>query len=137
MPTVFLVDPAPPGDGPLYRLFHGAGYHVVQLATGEEARAAMVVLRPDLLIVDAAVPAAGAAALAARLRAEPRGNIVPLILLNVRPDDRRLRGLVEAEDVFADGASVPKDLLDRAARYLTRAIPAPPHPPAPPFTSAN
>ena len=92
--VVIVDDHAPVRDGLTALLSTDPGLAVVGHATGETAVAVVQQRRPDVVLMDLAMPVVdGAAATVALTR---HGCDVPVLLLTGRPDPERIRVALEA-----------------------------------------
>ena len=92
--VVIVDDHAPVRDGLTALLSTDPGLAVVGHATGETAVAVVQQRRPDVVLMDLAMPVVdGAAATVALTR---NGCDVPVLLLTGRPDPERIRVALEA-----------------------------------------
>jgi two-component system, OmpR family, phosphate regulon response regulator PhoB len=100
------------------------GFSVVAAMTGEEAELVVREERPDLVLLDWALPGLSGIELCRRLRARPETRGVPVIMLTARGEEAdRVRGLsIGADDYMVKPFSVP-ELLARVKAILRRAAP--------------
>jgi PAS domain S-box-containing protein len=79
----------------------GAHFDVEAVADGEAALAAVDRRLPDLVLSDVMMPGLDGAGLVARLRADPRTNTLPIILLSARAgEEAKLEGLSAGADDY-------------------------------------
>ncbi|MEM9750390.1 MAG: response regulator [Pseudomonadota bacterium] len=107
----------------LKRYLGEQGYRVTVAADAAEARAAMISLQFDCLILDVMMPGETGFELTAALR---RSSNVPILLLTARdlPEDR-IEGFELGADDYLSKPFEPRELLLRIAALLRRAGPAP------------
>jgi DNA-binding response OmpR family regulator len=100
---------------------HLEGFQVVTARDGAEALAKALDLRPDLVMLDVFMPGIDGYTVVARLRADPRGAGIPVILLTanfISADELRARA-AGADDFFVKPFD-PGELMARA-KALVRA----------------
>ncbi|TBR19868.1 response regulator transcription factor [bacterium] len=96
----------------------GEGYDSLQAADGESALALALERRPDLLIVDVAMPGMGGHELVRRLR---QRSSVPVIFLSGRVEDAdRIVGLKLGADDYVGKPFSPSELMARVEAVLRR-----------------
>lgn len=79
-PAVVLVADDDPGARRLLRrILETAGYRVAEAADGHEARALIVELAPDLMILDISMPGADGIALCREIKSNPATMLTPVI----------------------------------------------------------
>jgi putative two-component system response regulator len=84
------------------QLLENQGYQTVAIATGERVPDLCAHLRPDLVLVEAALPDVSGLEICRRLKVDPRNKLTPVILiegLSGDPNFSTLRG-AEADDVW-------------------------------------
>jgi DNA-binding response OmpR family regulator len=98
------------------------GYQVAVARDGEQALDKALELQPDLVLLDVRMPGIDGFEVCSRLRADPRGTAIPVILLTanipVSGDHQRARA-VGADD-FVVKPFDPSDLMSRV-RALVQA----------------
>ena len=80
-PTVLVADPDPAVRERLLAFLSRAGYEVAFVTTKEDAIKAAASRAPLLILIDAALPPAGAAPLVAELKRDPRTAEIPLVVI--------------------------------------------------------
>ena len=121
MPTILVVDDEPAIRLLLRLTLEEAGYRVIEAADGAAALQATRQQRPDLVLLDVALPGLSGIEVCRRLRAEPATAATPVLLIS--GIDRR----IEAEAAAAGAlACIVKPfelsgLVEQAARALRRA----------------
>ena len=96
--VVLIVDPTPDAHAPLHGALEEAGYGIRIVTTGQEALDSVARLRPDIVLLDAAMVDMDALEVARRFKAEADSAAMPIILMT---------GSAESDDVVgAFGAGV-------------------------------
>jgi len=119
---VLLVD-----DDPVLRLLTATalgerGWRVIEAAGGEEALAAFVAERPQVVVLDALMPPPDGFETCARLRRLPGGEHVPVLMLTGLEDESSVSRAYEAGATdFVVKAAAQWTLLSERLRYLLRA----------------
>jgi len=119
---VLLVD-----DDPVARLLTASAlaqrnWRVVEADGGAAALAQFAALRPDVVVLDALMPALDGFATCERLRALPGGRHVPVLMLTGLDDELSIRRAYDAgaTDFFVKSSS-QWTLLSERLRYMLRA----------------
>ncbi len=120
-PRILVVD----DERPIRRFLHTAlaaqGYSVVEVGTGEEALAAVPMVRPDLIILDLGLPDLDGIIVTRRIREWSR---VPIVILSVREQDEdKIAALDAGADDYLTKPFSVGELLARlrvAVRHATR-----------------
>ena len=133
--------PNPPDDAPhllvvdddrriralLSRFLRAEGYRVSTAETAQDARAKLVGLKFDLLILDVMMPGESGFDFARTLRAS---SAVPILMLTARDEkESRIMGLEIGADDYLAKPYEPRDLSLRVANILKRARPPSASPP--------
>jgi signal transduction histidine kinase len=91
-------------------------------ADGAEALAAARKAPPDLVLSDMMMPVMNGVTLLHELRADPRTDLVPVILLSARAgEEARIEGLETGADDYLIKPFAPRELLARVRTHLTMA----------------
>ncbi len=123
-PRILIVDDDPIIRTLMYDTLEDAGYVVYEAHDGEEALEDIVRVRPDLLIVDAVMPAMDGFAVCRAVRALPATEDLPILMATGLDDD------VSVADAYEAGATdfIAKPInwinLAQRVRYLLRAADA-------------
>jgi len=98
------------------KVLTGEGYEVIEVATGAEAVAAVHQQRPDLIIMDLALPGIDGWEASRRIKAAPDSADIPIIALTafaMRGDEERARAA-------GCDAYVPKPCRTQTLREVVR-----------------
>ncbi len=120
-PLILTVDDDVTTRGFLRASLEGAGLMVIEAGGGEEAIRLFAEQRPDLVLLDVAMPGLDGFATCAALRAMPGGDSVPIVMLTGSDD---LAAIVRAYEVGATDfelKSVKWIVLGQRIHYLLRA----------------
>jgi two-component system phosphate regulon response regulator OmpR len=121
-PHLLLVDDDRRIRDLLSRFLVGEGYRVTTAKSAADARAKLVGLHFDLLILDVMMPGETGFDLARSLRAD---SGVPIIMLTARSEaESRIEGLQIGADDYVAKPFEPRELVLRIANILKRAAPA-------------
>jgi DNA-binding response OmpR family regulator len=98
----------------------GEGYQVAQALTGAEMKRELLRRKPDLIVLDVALPDADGRDLLAALKKDPKTVNIPVLLWTGRyPDSDRAIALdLGAEEFFEKGPA--NDLVSKIERILLR-----------------
>jgi DNA-binding response OmpR family regulator len=97
------------------------GFDVAHADDGESCLAAVELLRPDVIVLDVAMPLLDGLATAARLRADPSTSGIKIVMVSARAQQTDIRrGLEAGVDVYLTKPFDP-DVLIRAVRDLAEA----------------
>jgi CheY-like chemotaxis protein len=96
-----------------------SGHEVVEASDGAEALASVRARKPDLVVLDIAMPEVDGLEVLRRLRADPTTSELPVVLLSARAQE------ADVERGFAIGASAylkkpfsPRELSEHVAELL-------------------
>jgi diguanylate cyclase (GGDEF)-like protein/PAS domain S-box-containing protein len=120
-PLILTVDDDVTTRGFLRTSLEGAGLTVIEAASGEEAIRLFAEQRPELVLLDVAMPGLDGFATCAALRAMPGGDAVPIVMLTGSDD---LPAIVRSYEVGATDfelKSVKWIVLGQRIHYLLRA----------------
>lgn len=132
---ILVVDDMPIFRDPIAASLHLAGFDTLRASNGKEALAMVKSRRPDLILLDIAMPEMDGLTFLENLRETDDFSATPVILLTAIAEKRyivKARAL-GANDYMLKSRFRFKDLLERIHRHLPR-LPAPspaasPHPP--------
>lgn len=121
-PHLLLVDDDRRIRDLLSRFLSGEGYRVTSALSAQDARAKLVGLHFDLLILDVMMPGETGFDLARFIR---QSSTVPIIMLTARHEaESRIEGLQIGADDYVAKPFEPRELSLRIANILKRATPA-------------
>jgi DNA-binding response OmpR family regulator len=91
MATILVVDDDPQARKPLVRLLEMEGYRVVSAENAVAAMAAAIACRPDLILLDVAIPPMDGLTFLFLLRERPLGKQVPVIVVTGQDDEQTMK----------------------------------------------
>ena len=120
MNTILVVDDMPIFRDPIAASLRLAGYHTVCAANGRDALAAIRTHRPDVVLLDIAMPVMDGIACLRVLRADPDLGKTPVILLTAMSDKRYVieAGKLGVHDYLLKSAFSMQELLKRVGKYV-------------------
>src|SRR6201996_1448492 len=122
-PHLLLVDAARRIRDLLSRFLSGEGYRVTTAASALDARAKLIGLHFDMLILDVMMPGETGFELARSIRTS---SSVPIIMLTARLEaESRIEGLQIGADDYVAKPFEPRELVLRIGNILKRTAPAP------------
>lgn len=100
-PTILVVEDEPRIRDVLSGLLGALGYRLLMAASAEQALDALNVVSPDLVLTDVHLGAMSGIELCARLKADPRHELMPVVILTAVGDlQARVAGLAAGADDF-------------------------------------
>lgn len=118
-PTILVVEDDPDVREVLSELLGALGYRVVTATSGENALEVLHVIAPDLILTDVHMGAMSGIELCARLKADPRYEFTPVVILTAVSDlDSRVAGLAAGADDFFPKPVEFVELRTRVAALL-------------------
>jgi putative two-component system response regulator len=100
-PTILVVEDEPRIREVLSGLLGALGYRLLMAASAEQALDALNVVSPDLVLTDVHLGAMSGIELCARLKADPRYELMPVVILTAVGDlEARVAGLAAGADDF-------------------------------------
>jgi putative two-component system response regulator len=100
-PTILVVEDEPRIREVLSGLLGALGYRLLMAASAEQALDALNVVSPDLVLTDVHLGAMSGIDLCARLKADPRYELMPVVILTAVGDlEARVAGLAAGADDF-------------------------------------
>lgn len=84
---IFVVEDQPIEHKLVVTVLHAAGHEVERAHTAEEALAAISESRPDVILLDLALPGIDGLALARLLRSDPVTRAIPIVAVTSYSDD--------------------------------------------------
>lgn len=123
-PRVLIVEDEPAiAELLAINLRHG-GFDPVIARDGDEAKAAMGTILPDVILLDWMLPGQNGISLAKAWRADSRIKQVPLLMLTARGDEPdKIAGLDAGADDYITKPFSPQELLARIRAVLRRRAP--------------
>jgi two-component system KDP operon response regulator KdpE len=116
--VVLVVDDEPHVLDALRALLEGRGYAVRTARDGEQALAAVSAERPDVVLLDLAMPGTGGVEVCRRLRA---WSHVPIVVVSARDDERQKVAALDAgADDYVTKPFGAEELLARVRAALRR-----------------
>lgn len=106
-----------------------SGFDVTTAANGALALIEVERTRPDLILMDAAMPGMDGWEATRRLKSDPRTAAIPVLMLTAHVfEDARLRTREVGADGFIDKPCLPDELVRRIGEVLQQAgrVPRPP-----------
>jgi len=117
--TILVADDEVAVRDVLRRVLAGAGYRVIEASTGSQAVARGDLERPDLFILDIAMPDADGVELCRAIKNDPLTRLTPVIHITGQIDrDERLRALEAGSDEFVSKPFDVEELLIRVRSLL-------------------
>ena len=101
LPTILVVEDEPHIRDVLSGLLGALGYRLLMAVSAEQALDALNVVSPDLVLTDVHLGAMSGIELCARLKADPRYELMPVVILTAVGDlEARVAGLAAGADDF-------------------------------------
>src|SRR6266542_17694 len=101
-----------------------AGIEVVTAHDGKDALAKALTLQPNLILLDVMMPGMDGYEVCSKLRADPRGVVVPVIMLTAKSmSTDRLDGFNVGADDYVVKPFEPMELVARVAAMLRQTAP--------------
>jgi DNA-binding response OmpR family regulator len=96
------------------------GYNVATAIDGPTALSLLEEVRPDLFVLDVMMPGMDGLELCRRLRADPRCQHHPIIILSAKSDPRSVRdGLEAGANAYVSKADMNKALVGQISALLS------------------
>lgn len=121
--TILVVDDEPIVVEVVGKYLQREGFRIESAATGDEALALAVVVRPALIVLDVMLPGIDGVEVCRRLRESESGAVarVPIILLTARGEEAdRIAGLRTGADDYVVKPFSPAELVERVKAQLRR-----------------
>ncbi len=101
-----------------------AGYRARHADSAEDARAAMRLAHPDLLLLDWMLPGESGLDMARSIKDDAQMSQIPIIMLTARgEEDDRVRGLDAGADDYITKPFSPREMMARVKAVLRRTAP--------------
>ena len=118
-PTLLIVDDLPANLGVLLDFLGGAGYRVLVATSGEWALEQLEHTRPDLILLDLAMPGLDGYETCRRLKADERWREIPVLMLTALSDVvDKVRGFEVGAVDFITKPLEPDEVLARVRTHL-------------------
>ncbi|HSB72544.1 MAG TPA: response regulator [Candidatus Methylomirabilis sp.] len=118
-PQILVVDDLAQNRELLQAHLEAAGYRVLLAGSGQEALAAVVTGRPDLILLDVMMPGPDGYEVCRRLKTDPTTAFIPIVLLTALQEvEYRIRGNEAGADDFLSKPFNPLELLTRVRSLL-------------------
>ena len=123
-PNILLVEDDPAVREVLALPLQKAGFTVAEAADVRQAREAMLVRQPDLILLDWMLPDISGIEWARTLKNAPHTRELPIIMLTARGEEEdRIRGLEFGADDYVTKPFSPRELVARIRAVLRRTSP--------------
>jgi two-component system phosphate regulon response regulator PhoB len=123
--TILIVDDEAPIREMIAVALEMAGYDCMEAENAQQALAAIVDRRPDLLLLDWMLPGSSGIELARRLKRDELTAQIPIIMLTAKgEEDNKIQGLEVGADDYITKPFSPRELVARLKAVLRRAGPA-------------
>ena len=120
--NILIVDDEPGIRQMLSFTLGGDGYACTEAGDIEEAQAAIVIRRPDLLLLDWMLPGISGIDFARRLKRDARTADIPIIMLTAKGEEGdKIKGLDSGADDYITKPFSTRELLARVRAVLRRA----------------
>jgi DNA-binding NarL/FixJ family response regulator len=118
-PSILIVDDVPANLGVLLDFLDGADYEVLVAESGESALAQLAYARPNVILLDVAMPGLDGYETCRRLKADPRWRDTPVLFLTAlnEPADK-VRGFAVGAVDFISKPLHPEEVLARVRAHL-------------------
>ncbi|MGD8429279.1 MAG: phosphate regulon transcriptional regulator PhoB [Ectothiorhodospiraceae bacterium] len=101
-----------------------AGFDVRHAESAEDARAAVRLARPDLILLDWMLPGESGLDMARALKRDPDCRDIPIIMLTARGEEEdKIRGLDTGADDYITKPFSPREMVSRIKAVLRRTKP--------------
>ncbi len=122
--TVLIVDDEAPIREMIRVALEMSGLDCLEAATAQEAHAAIIDQRPDLVLLDWMLPGTSGIELLRRLKRDELTRDVPVIMLTAKgEEDNKIQGLEVGSDDYITKPFAPREMLARIKAVLRRAGP--------------
>ncbi|HEU4437617.1 MAG TPA: HD domain-containing phosphohydrolase [Methylomirabilota bacterium] len=118
-PSILVVEDDPRTREVLSGLLGALGYRLLMAASAEQALETLEVVSPDLVLTDVHLGAMSGVELCARVKADPRYELTPVVILTAEGElDARVAGLAAGADAFFTKPVEVIELRTRLAALL-------------------
>jgi CheY-like chemotaxis protein/HD-like signal output (HDOD) protein len=127
MSTILVVDDMAIFRDPIALSLQAAGYQVLKAADGKEALASLRAQRPDLVLLDVAMPGLDGMSVLAEMRNDPALASIPVIMLTALSDKAQVLQAAShgVRDYLLKSQFSLQDLLQRVKKHLAKPVPSP------------
>lgn len=135
---ILVVDDTAIFRDPLAAALRQAGYETACAGDGEQALAAVAARRPDLIILDMAMPVMDGVGFLRALRARDEARQIPVVVLSAAAEQRVAfeAGMLGADEYFVKSRVSLGEMIERVGQIIARgARPGPSEPPRSPSAS--
>ena len=116
---ILVVDDTPQNVKLLVDLLRAKGYAVASAADGASALEQLAAAPPDLVLLDVLMPGLSGYEVCAKLRADPRTALLPVILVTaLDPQQERVKGIEAGADDFLSKPINQQELFARVTSLL-------------------
>ena len=120
--TILIVDDEAPIREMIAVALEMAGYHCLEAENAQQAHAAIIDAKPDLLLLDWMMPGTSGLELARRLKRDELTSDIPIIMLTAKgEEDNKIQGLEVGADDYITKPFSPRELVARLKAVLRRA----------------
>lgn len=117
--TILLVDDSPTEVKAMQSALQGRGFNLLTAADGEEALSKVLLLKPDLVLLDVVLPKKNGFQVCRQLKTSPETKNTKVIMVTSKSQDSdRFWGLKQGADEFLSKPVDPEELLALIQRHL-------------------
>ncbi|HIZ51840.1 MAG TPA: phosphate regulon transcriptional regulator PhoB [Candidatus Pseudomonas excrementavium] len=122
--TILIVDDEAPIREMIAVALEMAGYRCLEAENTQQAHAAIIDAKPDLILLDWMLPGTTGIELARRLKRDELTSDIPIIMLTAKgEEDNKIQGLEVGADDYITKPFSPRELVARLKAVLRRAGP--------------
>ena len=122
--TILIVDDEAPIREMIAVALEMAGYRCLEADNAQQAHAAIIDAKPDLILLDWMLPGTTGIELARRLKRDELTSDIPIIMLTAKgEEDNKIQGLEVGADDYITKPFSPRELVARLKAVLRRAGP--------------
>lgn len=122
--TILIVDDEAPIREMIAVALEMAGYRCLEAENTQQAHAAIIDTKPDLILLDWMLPGTTGIELARRLKRDELTSDIPIIMLTAKgEEDNKIQGLEVGADDYITKPFSPRELVARLKAVLRRAGP--------------
>ena len=120
--TILIVDDEAPIREMIAVALEMAGYRCLEAENTQQAHAAIIDAKPDLILLDWMLPGTSGIELARRLKRDELTSSIPIIMLTAKgEEDNKVQGLEVGADDYITKPFSPRELVARLKAVLRRA----------------